>query len=76
MRFKNLEGKPERENPKRTISTSGRLGPLQMISEPHIGRCANEETEPRGGDKLGGPTSIGERNECHRGYWTPKEGGL
>ena len=32
-RFKNLEGKPERESPKRTIFTSGRLGPLQNFSE-------------------------------------------
>ena len=25
-RFKNFEGKPERENPKRTVSPSGELG--------------------------------------------------
>ena len=29
-RFKNLEGKLERESPKRTISASGGLGPLQL----------------------------------------------
>ena len=32
-RFKNLEGKPERESPKRTISASGGSGLLQMVSE-------------------------------------------
>ena len=31
--LKNLEGKSERESPKRTISTSGGLGLLQMVSE-------------------------------------------
>ena len=31
-RFKNLEGKPERENPKRTISASGEFGLLQETS--------------------------------------------
>ena len=28
--FKNLEGKPERESPKRPIYASGGFGPLQM----------------------------------------------
>ena len=42
--FKN-QGKPERENPKRTVSASGGLGPLQMVSEPDTGRCASEEAE-------------------------------
>ena len=45
MHFKNLEGKAEREDPKRTISTSGRLGPLQMILEPDTERYANEEAK-------------------------------
>ena len=29
---------------KRTISASGGLGTLQMVSEPDTGRCANEDT--------------------------------
>ena len=37
---------PERENSKWTISTSGGLGPLQMVSEPDTRRCASEEAEP------------------------------
>ena len=45
MRFKNLEGKPEKESPKRTISASSGLEPLQIISEIDIGRCASEEAE-------------------------------
>ena len=35
--FKNLEGKPERKSPKRTISASSVLGPLQMVSKPDTG---------------------------------------
>ena len=38
--FKNLEEKPERKSTKRTISTSGGLGLVQMVSEPDIGQCA------------------------------------
>ena len=34
-------------SPKRTISASGGLGPLQKLSEPDIGRCASEEAEPQ-----------------------------
>ena len=44
--FKNLEGKPERKSPKRTISVSGGLGMLQMVSEPVIGRCVSEDVGP------------------------------
>ena len=47
MRFKNLEGKPERESLKRTISASGGLGALQIVSKPNTGQCANKESEPR-----------------------------
>ena len=47
--FKNLEGKPERESPKRTISASGGLEQLQMISEPDTKRCASEKAESRRG---------------------------
>ena len=81
-RFKNLE--PERESPNRTISASGGLGPLQIISELGTEQRASEEAEPqrgwtRGGmpartldsegGELEGPTSIGEGNECQRGCW-------
>ena len=48
-RFKNREGKLGRKNPKRTISTSGGLRPLQIVSEPDTGRCASEEVEPQRG---------------------------
>ena len=30
-RFQNLEGKPEKESPKRTISANGELGLLQIV---------------------------------------------
>ena len=91
MRFKDLEGKPGRESPKRTISACSGFGPLQMVVEPDTRRCASEEVEPRRGwtrgdmpartlapkrDRLGGPTSIGEGNECQRGRWASKGGGL
>ena len=46
MRFKNLEEKPERKNPKRTISTSGGLELLQMISKLDSRRYVSEEAEP------------------------------
>ena len=46
-RFKNLERKPERENPKRTISASGGPRLLQMVSEPDTGRCASEDAVSR-----------------------------
>ena len=49
MRFKNLEGKPERKSPKWTISASGGLGLLQMVSEPDIRRCISEEAKPQKG---------------------------
>ena len=44
-RFKNFEGKSERENPERIISADGGLGLLQMVSEPDTGRCASEDIE-------------------------------
>jgi len=34
---------------KRTISASSGLEPLQMVSKPDTGRCANEKAEPRRG---------------------------
>ena len=44
MCFKNLEG-----SPKRTISASGGLGLLQMISEPDIGDVPVRRLSPEGG---------------------------
>ena len=35
-----------RGSPKRTMLANGGLGPLQMVSEPDIGRCASEEAVP------------------------------
>ena len=65
-----------RESPKTTISASGRLEPLQMVSEPDTRRYACKEARggheavcqqgcwaPKGGG-LGGPTSIGLGNKC------------
>ena len=46
-RFEILEGKPEKESSKKTISTSGGFGLLQMISMPGIGRCASEDAGHR-----------------------------
>ena len=37
--FSNLEGKPGRESPERTISTNGGLELLQMVLELVTGRC-------------------------------------
>ena len=39
-------GNPERESPKRTISTNVGLELLQMVSELDTGRCASKEAEP------------------------------
>ena len=49
MRFKNLEGKAERESPKRAISASDGLGTLQMIIEPDTRQCTSEEVVSRKG---------------------------
>ena len=89
MRFENLEGKPERECPKRTISSSGGLGLLEWYQSqtsgdvpartlfPEVGvdtrRFASKDAGPR---NLVGFTSIRERNECQRGRWALKWGGL
>ena len=48
-RFKNLEGKPERKSPKRTISASGGFESLQMISKPDTERYVNEEAKSQRG---------------------------
>ena len=62
-----------------------------MVSEADTRRCANKEVVPRRGKTRGSmprtlgpeggwiwwsPTSIGERNECQRGRWALKGGGL
>ena len=49
MHFKNLEGKLERESPKRTVFASGGLGLLQMVLEPDTRQCASKDVEPRRG---------------------------
>ena len=56
-------GKPERESPKRTISTSGGLDMPVMTLGPEQGW-------------IEGPTLIGEGNESQQRHWAPKEGGL
>ena len=48
-RFKNIERKSERESPKRSISASGELGLLQIVSESDTEQCASEEAEPQKG---------------------------
>ena len=35
-------GEARKEKPKKTISSSGGLGLLQMVSEPDTGQCASE----------------------------------
>ena len=52
--IKNLEGMPERESPKRTISVTGELGLLQMVSKPDTRRCVRKEAEPQRGWIRGG----------------------
>ena len=47
--FKNLEVKPERESPKRTVFASCGSGLLQMVSESNTGQCASEDVGPREG---------------------------
>ena len=38
-----------RNGPKRTISTNGGLGLLQMVSEQDIGQCASKDAGPQRG---------------------------
>ena len=52
-----------------TISVSGGLGLLQMVSEPNIGPCANEESKPA-------PKEGGHEAMCQQGRWVPKRDGL
>ena len=59
--LKTLRGSSKGKSPKRTISSSGGLEPLQMISKPD-GRLSLE------GD--------GYKTVCQQGCWTSKGGGL
>ena len=78
MRFKTLK-----ESSKRTISASGGLGLLQILSEPCTRRGASEEAEPRRGWTQGGMPA---RTLSPKREWTrdgvptrtlsPKGGGL
>ena len=80
-----------RESPRGTVSASGEFGLLQMVLELDTGLCVSKVVEPQTGwtpdgvlartldpkgGGLGGPTPIGEGNECQRGCWTSKGGGL
>ena len=46
MHFKTVRLTTIRNESKRTISTSGELELLQIVSEPDTGRCANKDTGP------------------------------
>ena len=35
-------------------------------------QCVSKDAGLKGGGFGGGPTSIGQRNECQRGCWAPK----
>ena len=61
--LKNLEGKPERESPKKTISASGGLELLQRVSELDTEQCVSEEAEPRRGGGWIGESNIDWRRE-------------
>ena len=76
MRFKNYEGKSERESPKRTISASSRLGPLQMVSESHWvmcqrGGCSPKEVDTRRcASKDAGPEGGRHEVVCQQRRWS------
>ena len=48
-----------RNGPKRTISTSGGLGMLQMVSKPGMERCASEDDGPSRGVDCEIPHRLG-----------------
>ena len=51
MRFKTVRLMTIRNGPKRTISASGGLGLLQMVSEPNTGqRASGDAAPPKGVD--------------------------
>ena len=79
MHFKNLERKPERKSPKRTVSAGDKLVLLQIVLEPNTRQCASEDVEPQRRvaceipHRLAmGTTLIGEGNECQRRRWALK----
>ena len=47
MRFKTVRLMTIRNGPKKTISASGGLELLQMVSKPDTGRCASKDTVPQ-----------------------------
>ena len=49
MRFKTVRLTALRNGPKRTISTSGGLGLLQIVSEPDTKQCASKNLGPPSG---------------------------
>ena len=91
MRFKNLEGKPARENPKRHYLLGVDLSCYKWYQSQTLGDVPTRRLNPEGGwtqgsvlartlgpegSELGGPTSVGEGNECYRGCRVTKGGGL
>ena len=75
-RFKNLEGKLERESPKEQYLLAVGLGRYKWHQSQTPGDAPTRMLGPEGGGFGGGPTSIGEGNECQRERWAPKGGGL
>ena len=67
--LKNLEGKFHRDSPKSTISATGGLGSLQIVSERDTGQCANEVVCQQG---CWGPKGWTRRSHI----WASKGGGL
>ena len=47
--LKTLRGSRKGKSPKRIISASGGLGPLQMVSEPDTRQCVSKDAGPRRG---------------------------
>ena len=59
--------KPRRESPKRTISVSGGLELLKIVSESDSGQCASKDTGPQRG-WIGWGSHIGWRREQNITY--------
>ena len=77
--------KTVRETQKRTISTSGGLERLEMVSEPNTRRCASEEAELRRGWTRGGVPArmlaskgggLGVPHQLEKGTSASKDAGL
>ena len=62
--------------PKRTISTSGGLGQLQMVSELDTGQCASEEARPLRGVSCKIPHRLEKGTSANEDAKAPKAGGL